>query len=149
MRRKDLIFLASAVTLVVAAVAFGFWTLGSPLRQREAAWDAGRVADLRAIAVEIRAYWTRKDEFKARELPESLRALASAPGAQPLSLQDALTGQPYEYRRREGPAYELCATFTGTSARHRQETASLPASFWDHPRGRRCFLLDAAREVPH
>ncbi len=148
MRSKDLIFLTSAVVLVVAAVAFGFWTLGSPLRQREAAWDARRVADLRAIAAEIHAYWKRKDEIQARVLPDSLRALASAAGAQPLSLQDPLTGQPYEYRRQEGPAYELCAMFARPSAGYGRETASRPPSFWDHPRGLRCFVLDAARDVP-
>ena len=146
---KDRIFLASAVVLVAAAVVFGFWTLGSPLRQREAAWDSRRVADLRAIAAEIHAQWMRKDETQQRELPGSLPALVSAPGAQPLSLQDPLTGQPYEYGRRAGSAYELCATFARTSNEYRKKTEALPPSFWDHPRGRHCFVLDAARDVPH
>ena len=149
MQRKDTLFVTAATVLVLASVAAGFWTLGSPLRQREAAWDSKRVADLRAIAGEIRAQWTRKDETQARQLPASLRALVSAPGAQPLSLQDPVTGQPYEYRCREGPAYELCATFARASNEYRKEAAGLPPSFWDHPRGRKCFLLDAARDVPH
>jgi len=148
MQRRDTIFLTSAAVLVVAVVAFGFWTLGSPLRQRQASWDSKRVADLRAIAAEIRAQWMRKDETQARELPANLRALVSAPGAQPLSLQDPVTARPYEYRRREVPAYELCATFARASNEYRKETAGSPPSFWDHPRGRQCFVLDAARDVP-
>jgi hypothetical protein len=148
MQRKDTIFVTAATVLVLASVAAGFWTLGSPLRQREAAWDSKRVADLRAIAGEIRAQWTRMDETQARRLPDSLRALVLAPGAQPLNLQDPVTGQPYEYRRREGSAYELCATFARMSNEYRKEAGALPPSFWDHPRGRQCMVLDAARDIP-
>ncbi len=147
MKRNDVIFLTSAVVLVVAVVAFGFWTLGSPLRQRQAAWDSKRVADLGAIAAEIHAQWTRKDGTQARELPAKLSELVSAPGAQPVRLQDPVTGQPYEYMRLEGSAYRLCATFARASNEYRKEAAGLPPSFWDHPRERHCFVLDAARDV--
>ena len=149
MQRRDTIFVTVATVLVLASVAVGFWTLGSPLRQREAAWDSKRVSDLRAIAGEIRAQWTRTDETRARQLPASLSALVSAPGAQPLSLQDPITGRPYEYLRRGGSAYELCATFARVSDEYRRESETSPPSFWDHPRGRVCLVLDAARDVPH
>jgi hypothetical protein len=148
MQPKDTIFATAAAVLVLASVAVGFWTLGSPLRQREAAWDSKRVADLRAIAGEIRAQWMRTDETRARQLPASLRALVSVPGAQPLSLQDPVTGQPYEYLRRDGSAYELCAAFARMSDQYPKEAGALSPSFWDHPRGRRCLVLDAARDLP-
>ena len=79
MQPKDTIFATAATVLVLASVAAGFWTLGSPLRQREAAWDSKRVADLRAIAGEIRAQWMRTDETRARQAPASLRAPAAGP----------------------------------------------------------------------
>lgn len=149
MRRKDVLFMTAAVVLVLVAVTFGFWTLGSPLRQREVAWDSVRVANLREAAREIRARWKRKDDAEARQLPASLRALVSAPGAQPLSLQDPVTRQFYEYQVREGSAYELCATFERASDEPSKAPAGLPPSFWYHERGRRCFVLDAARDVPY
>lgn len=149
MRPKNMLFAAVAVALVLAAVALGFRTLGSPTRQREAAWDSVRVTNLRSIAGEIRAQWKRKDDAQMRRLPESLRALVLTPGAQPLSLQDPVTGQSYEYQVREGSAYELCATFARASDEYRGLPAGLPPSFWRHESGRRCFVLDAAREVPH
>ncbi len=148
MQRKDAIFVTAATVLVLAAVSAGMWTLGGPQRQREAAGDSKRVADLRAIAGEIRAQWTRVGESQTRQLPASLSALVSAPGAQPLNLEDAATSQPYEYLRREGSSYELCATFTRIGDEYRKDAEALPPSFWDHPIGRRCFVLDASREVP-
>ncbi len=149
MRRNETVFVTAAVVLVLAALAFGFWTLGSPLRQRELAWDSARVANLRSIAGEIRAQWRRKDDVQMRQLPMSLDTLVLAPGAQPLILQDPVTRQLYEYRRREGSTYQLCATFARASVEYRQETAGTPPSFWIHGRGRHCFVLDAAGDVPH
>lgn len=149
MRPKNVFFTVAAVVFVLAALAFGFWTLGSPLRQRELAWDSARVANLRSIAGEIRAQWTRKDDTQLRKLPGSLETLASAPGAQPLSLQDPLTRLLYEYHPREGSAYGLCATFSRASEEFRKRAAGEPPSFWSHGSGRYCFVLDAARDLPH
>ena len=148
-QRQDTIFATVATILVLASVTTGFLTLGSPLRQREASWDAKRVSDLRAIAGEVRKQWTRTNQLQEPRLPGNLSALASAAGAQPLSLEDPVSGEPYEYRRRrEEPVYELCATFARSSERVSGAGNSTP-SFWDHRSGRRCFVLDPARAVPN
>jgi hypothetical protein len=148
MRPKEASFATAAVALVLAALAFGFWTLGSPVRQQEAAWDTTRVANLRSVAQEIRAQWKRKDDAPSQQLPVNLDALARAPGAQPLSLEDPVTGQRYQYRAREGSAYELCATFARASEEYGKRTPGKAPSFWNHGSGRHCFVLDAARDVP-
>ena len=144
--RRNKVFAAAAAVVVLASTSAGFLTLGSPMRQREALWDHRRIGDLRAIAREVRMQWTRS-RIENRRLPDNLQTLAAELGAAPLNVTDPLTREPYEYRKRTEQAYELCAVFTAASER-RARAGSVPPSPWDHPAGRACFVLDAARNVP-
>ena len=136
MLREHMLFAGFATALVCAAIVAGFLTLGSPSRQRLAAQDRSRVADLKAVAGEIHSLWKKGP-------PSALKDLASAPGARNLRVTDPVTGEPYEYTRREGTVYELCATFAAV------DRAPGPnPSFWVHPKGRGCYTLDAANRPP-
>ena len=133
MPRRDGIFALLATGVVLVAVVIGFLNLGSPSGQRQAAADRARVDDLRSVAGELHTRWKN-------ELPSSLGKLGAAPGGRPLRITDPVTKQPYEYRLREGTVYEICATFATDS--HRPDGAP---SFWDHPKGHHCYVLDSIR----
>lgn len=130
------VFTAAVVAVVVAAVAGGLFLLGSPAQERIRRIDGQRVSDLSAMAGAVDLYWTRHTR-----LPASLEELAAEPGAY-VRRGDPVTQRPYEYRAREGNAYELCAAFD------RESTASQPGGyyyrdFWAHGAGRQCFKLEA------
>ncbi|MBM3789746.1 MAG: hypothetical protein FJW35_05280 [Acidobacteria bacterium] len=144
--RRDALFVAAACLVVAAAVAAGFWMLGSPARQRELSADRQRVDDLKAIARELHRRWELDSHGKDRRLPASLDELV-APGGQRLDwLSDPVTGAPYGYQARPDGTYELCAVFATDSAEmDPRPDARQGRSFWRHRRGRHCFVLDASR----
>ncbi len=134
----DRAFAAVATAAVMAAIAAGFWVLGTPGRQREIAADRQRVRDIKIIAGRIHdrylnALNAENDSFQA---PDSLEAQD-----QP---NDPLTNQPYDYQKLDDLIFELCADFNTDSSTHRLSDAdSLPdADRWQHPQGRHCFEFD-------
>jgi hypothetical protein len=132
-KRRDLALAAAALTAVLVVLALGFRYLGSPANQRAINSDKRRIADLRSIA-----QW-----IYLRPLPATLSEPAQGP---PANLTDPVTHAPYEYRAKSGKNYELCATFV--TAGNADENAYPPRSaFWDHPKGRHCYQLDASQQV--
>lgn len=132
----DRAFAAVATAAVVAAIAAGFWVLGTPGRQREIAADRQRLQDVGTIAQRLHErYLTDNDSF---ELPATLDASELR--------NDPLTNQPYEYERLSDRDFNLCATFDTDSSTHRlsSQNSNPEAERWQHPEGRHCFEFDVA-----
>ena len=132
----DRAFAAVATAAVVAAIAAGFWVLGTPGRQREIAADRQRLQDMGTIAQRLHErYLTDNDSF---ELPATLEASELR--------NDPLTNQPYEYERLSDRDFNLCATFDTDSSTHRLsgQNSNPDAARWQHPEGRHCFEFDVA-----
>lgn len=129
------LFTACAGLAVVAALVAGFTIIGSPETARLRRLDIQRVYDLRSLSNAIEIYWRNH-----ARLPASLNDLQDVSQWTALRVTDAVSGQPYDYRIKEGAAYELCAQFD-TALTEKSDPTS-PA-FWRHDRGRQCFGLEA------
>jgi hypothetical protein len=122
--RLALIF---SITAVVAAVAAGLWSIGSPSEQRLRRLDERRVADLTQLSQAV--YW-HQDQRHA--LPAGAAELVDGRRLSRLPL-DPSTEEPYEYRVTGELKFEVCAVFDRASP---SEDAK---DFWYHDVGRRCF----------
>lgn len=131
-----------AATLVVAAaVAYGFWIVGTPEERRTERIDERRVEDLQAIVAEIQELvYEPDDKVLKRALFEDLAALRDAARTRRLRIDDPRTGVRYRYRVLDAWRYELCATFDAPRA------ASWKV-FWNHDAGPRCWTIDV-RDPP-
>jgi len=128
--------------LVLAAVAAGFFIVGSPQEQRALRFDSERVSALQNIQFQVLDYYQRTGA-----LPESLDALDD-PLRGGFIPTDPETGEDYEYSivNARGLVFELCATFSTDS----QEGAKVSAlelsprdpfggAHWEHTAERTCF----------
>ena len=133
---------AAAATLVVAAaVAYGFWVVGTPEARRGERMDDRRIEHLQAIAAEMRErVWDSVDRKLKRELYADLEALKADARQRRLILEDPVTGGAYGYRVIDEYRFELCATFDGP----RDEDWQV---FWNHAGGARCWTIDL-RDAP-
>lgn len=124
---------------VVAAIASGFFIMGTPGQVRLYRLDTQKVSDLQNIQYQVVNFWQQK-----QRLPENLTELAD-----PLSgwtnPVDAQTGKPYEYQKTADMAFRLCATFNADSqGLSPQQTmpmrayGSLDENF-QHAAGHECF----------
>ena len=128
------ILLGLAIVVVAAAIVVGLRFVGSPADERLRQSDRRRIEDLQAIGFAQDRYWRQYSE-----VAPSLDLLA-AEGGPPLSLQDPLTGEPYEYRTLQNDLYEVCARFD------RGSTDSME-SIWRHGSGRQCFRRGPSRSA--
>ncbi|MEA5448851.1 hypothetical protein VB780_09750 [Leptolyngbya sp. CCNP1308] len=130
----DRAFAGVATAAVIAAIAAGFWVLGTPGRQREIAADRQRLQDVAAIAQRLHEQYVADDD--SFELPTTLDAIELR--------NDPLTNQPYEYGKLGDRSFELCATFDTDSSTHRlsNQDSNPEAERWQHPEGRHCFEFD-------
>lgn len=133
-KRRDVLPASAALVAVLVVLAVGFYRLGPRDQQRAMRADQRRVEGLQSIA---RAVYYRKEP-----LPNTLSEL---PHGDSTVVSDPLTKIPYEYRRISPTTYELCATFGAAS--EADDSFRAHASFWDHPKGRHCYLLDTS-QVP-
>jgi len=133
-----------ALGLVFAAMAFGFYSAGSPQAERLRRLDERRVSDLQQIQWQIINYWQAKEK-----LPGALGDLRdSISGFVPPA--DPETGESYEYRATGDLDFELCAVFktsNKTDGSRESKSAPVPAAIdyyadagaWSHGAGRVCF----------
>lgn len=131
----------AAVVVVAAAVVAGFLAVGSPGRARATRLDDRREGELARIADAIDRYYGQE-----AALPSSLSALASYRGVHGVSIQDPVSGRPYEYEPGAQRTYRLCAEFD-TVERGGEGRSAAPVGdsrFWDHPAGRHCFDVEVA-----
>ncbi|MBE9140088.1 hypothetical protein IQ254_23310 [Nodosilinea sp. LEGE 07088] len=134
-RSFDRAFAGVATAAVIAAIAAGFWVLGTPGRQRDIAADRQRLQDLSLIAQRLNERYAAADD-DSFELPETLAAQDSE--------NDPLTNQPYEYQKLGDRTFELCAMFDTDSSTYRlgNRQPNADQERWQHPVGRHCFEFD-------
>ena len=130
----------AAVVVVVAAVGYSIYVIGTPGQQRDIRLDRERVNDLRRISNNIDTYLELNEE-----MPASLLDLLG-PQYYVRSIEDPDTGAPYEYRILEDTDYELCAIFAAEIPEREVERRPFLETIWDHGPGRTCFMLTAKGE---
>ncbi|HRY62161.1 MAG TPA: DUF5671 domain-containing protein [Candidatus Paceibacterota bacterium] len=94
----------TSVALVVAAISFGFYVMGSPFTQRLRNIDEKKVGDLQNIQYQIISYWQQK-EF----LPEKLSDLEAILGF--VVPKDTDKNVDYTYTITGATSFNLCANF--------------------------------------
>lgn len=136
--RIHAVFSVVSSLIVIATVVWGAVLVGSPGEARLQRFDAQRLGDLRTISREVQSLCHDPDiktELK-RPLPKTLDELAALARSERINLTDPETGERYVYTVKDGTTYELCATFS-------LKRDSDVEVFWNHPRGRHCFTVDA------
>lgn len=140
------IFVWTAALLVFAAMAWGFYSAGSPQAERIRRFDERRIFDLQQIQWQIINYWQAKEK-----LPVALEDLRDTiSGFVPPV--DPEVGTSYEYRATGELNFELCAVFKAVSfdsdLRQGKSRPPIPAAIdgqyqvsdvWAHNAGRTCF----------
>lgn len=141
----------ASATVIIAAIAAGFFIVGSPATQRARRFDAERVSHLQMIQGGVINYWVYKEE-----LPPDMDALKDdLTGFVPE--RDPETGAQYGYRATGPLSFELCAVFkTEESSIDTHTFASKPMpllypdgpmrsslseqnEIWGHSAGSNCF----------
>jgi len=137
------IWRVEAGILVVGSIVAGFSVLGTPSSQRMLRYDSQKVSDLQNIQWQIVNYWQQKGT-----LPTTLT-----------ELEDPISGfvipvdpqsQPYEYKKINNLAFELCATFNKSAqVTNGSMVPAVPAIYtepmgklgdsWQHEASRQCF----------
>ncbi len=129
--RRDQIFAGVAIVAVCISIGIGFLQNGTPLAQRESAFDQRRVNDLQQIASLLRDSWTANGKH---QLPSKLDALF----VNRTRLLDPQTHHAYTYHTYSGPRYRLCAVFETSNLNDPGNDA------WRHAAGLTCFNRDAS-----
>lgn len=144
--------------LVVLAIIFSFYVIGSPFNQRLLRLDDRRVGDLQNIQYQVIHYWQQKEK-----LPADLQELANPFSGWSVPVEPEFEkGRMYEYAVKGPMTFELCATFSlpmpqgwreygrgggimpmgGKVYEDTAYTYPWPGSTnesWDHREGRACF----------
>jgi len=136
------------VAIVLAAVAYGLYIVGSPNAARLRNLDARRLSDLQYLQNQIIYYWQAK-----QTLPKELPVLQDATRGVGVPV-DPGTGAAYTYTIQGPLAFTLCANFNGPSD---DLTGQVPSgkpsapmaspvgapyyqdSSWSHSAGESCF----------
>jgi len=144
----------ASLAIVGVLVVGAFFIIGSPLKNRQRAWDVQRVNDLSSIQSQIVYYWQQK-----QELPRTLEDLKD-PLSSFITPNDPETKQPYGYSRTDDKQFQLCASFDMPSDTNiATKGLAVPTSpyggspvdeNWQHPAGNQCFLrtIDPQRYPP-
>lgn len=147
--QKQIKLLAYGVLLfILASIAAGFFTAGSPTKARLYRFDEERLGNLQNIQSEILNYWQRKEA-----LPQSLADLTDSVSGFSAPV-DPQTIKAYEYTVKDKTVFELCAEFNlpsnfGAIGRSVSESLAMKGVYsenWDHEAGRQCFerIIDPA-----
>ncbi len=150
------ISLGISTLCVIAIIVFGFTVIGSPAKQRMLRFDDRRVQDLQSIQYQVVAYWQKKEK-----LPEKLGELTSVMSGFTVPVDpESEKGLVYEYIKKEGVSFELCATFSlpipkgpaGSSYSDKSTMSAIPSDVgggesWDHGVGRVCYPRTIDQDV--
>jgi len=139
---RILVFFVIAVMLL--AIGYGVYVIGSPSYQRSVAFDQQRIFDLQNISSGVQSYWLRRGQ-----LPASLGDLQNQDLYIP-SLADPRTQQPYEYRALGARTYEVCGVFETDSSGYTiaPKPGFDPNGNWSHGIGRDCFTREVFSQQP-
>jgi hypothetical protein len=141
--RSHAAFAIVASVVVVFAVAWGFFLVGSPATRRLERFDERRLQDLRTIAREIQSMVEDRNKRGTLKepLPKSLEEAAERARDERLNPRDPETNEPYRFLIKSETTYELCARF----ARKRDSDTRV---FWNHPAGAHCFRINVLDPPP-
>jgi hypothetical protein len=145
MKYKFEVILGIVVTVVIAAVVWGLYVIGSPEKARMRRFDDLRLQHMQQLQSEILSYWQAKEKLPATlsELKDDLRGV-TVPA-------DPETDAAYEYQKKGDEAFSLCADFALSSEERRlyDKEMSYPMygpygpyvreQNWEHGSGRHCF----------
>lgn len=137
-------FAGIAVAIVLLALGWGLWLVGSPASERLRKFDERRVEDLRVVQSEINniVYGIGRPDIPrvlTSPIPATLEEVAANARYQRPNIQDPETQEPYGYRVINTTHYELCATF------HYLRDDQYDVQ-WNHPAGHACFTIDVTGE---
>ena len=129
--------LGAVVVVVVAALGYSMFLLGTPGEQRDLRLDRQRVSDLSNIARNINTYWSLNGT-----LPGSFEDMSGSRFSI-RSINDPESNGRYEYNALGDADYELCAVFSTDNDKSGDPRRAFSDSAWDHGTGRTCFPLKA------
>ena len=124
--------LSAVVVVVVAALGYSMFLLGTPGEQRDLRLDRQRVSDLSNIARNINTYWSLNGT-----LPGSFEDMSGSRFSI-RSVNDPESNDRYEYNALGDADYELCVVFSTDTAKSREARRAFSAfsdSAWE-PRNR-------------
>lgn len=140
-------FLSSIIGVVVVAIIVGLFLVGSPSKERQRRFDDYRIQHLQFLQSELLLYWQAKGV-----LPDRLDQLVDT--VRGVTIQnDPETGAPYEFIKKDGVGFALCATFSEPSREQFVGPKYAPVypypmgargpfienETWEHGPGRVCF----------
>ncbi len=154
------VFIYGVICVVLAAVIWGFFIVGSPKTERLRKFDERRISDLQSIQSEIINYWQQKNRLP--ETPDDLRD-----DIRGITIpKDPESSAPYEYKKSGEAKFFLCAIFdlpnVNRNVRSLNQVYSKPialpapgsyaggitvSEIWDHEAGRICFDRQIDREL--
>lgn len=123
--------------MVLAGVAHGFYTVGTPWQQRHRNLDRAKIQDLQILERTVLDYY-RKNSRLPKELTGLKKDFVTYQG-QPIPV-DPETKESYEYRVVGQNSFELCAIFKTEPV---SDDSRFPRidSKWNYQPGRKCFSL--------
>jgi len=129
--------------VVLAAVVYAFFIVGSPATARLIQFDQQKVSNLADIQSQIVNYWQSKEK-----LPESFSDLTD-PISGYKAPTDPQSGASYEYFINDATtlSFALCATFNKPSQKIASEVMYPVNENWDHASGRVCFERTIDRQL--
>jgi hypothetical protein len=140
-------FAIAAASAIVAIVAVGVFSAGSPFRARLLSFDEDKVKNLEVIQTEIVSYGRAKGWLPgtATDLNDSISGFTVP--------NDPQSHRAYDYRLTGAHSFELCAEFNLPGEQKR----TYPYGFgerlggWIHNAGHACFVrnLDPAKYPPN
>lgn len=132
--KKHYITIAIISILMIGAVIFGFFEVGSPWEVRTRKIDQSRVSDIVTLKSRIDSYYS-----KNKKLPNSLSSLALNSYESDVT-KDPETNKEYKYSKVNQDTYKICATFN-TATDKNKDPYSYYGNEFEHPKGNYCFTL--------
>lgn len=140
---KAKFFVWAVIAVIFLSVVYGFYTAGSPFKQRLIRFDKQRVSDLDMIQRQIVSFWLQKERIPniLDELIDNISGFV--PPKDPDSVES------YTYKKTGNLSFELCAKFNLESkgAPGMEYNVLAPVGVynapgqdnWAHPAGDFCF----------
>jgi hypothetical protein len=163
-KNKEIIFGSVTFLIILFSLIWSFSVIGSPKQQRDWRLDERRVQDLQSIQWQVINFWQQKER-----LPENLQEIATPLSGFMVPVDPEFEkGLTYEYAKKDGLKFELCATFSAVMPQGWNEyssggvmpmygerdvaVSSMPypgfgGDSWVHEAGRTCFEREIDREM--
>ncbi|MEI8270007.1 MAG: hypothetical protein WCG45_01435, partial [bacterium] len=151
----------AGILLVLFAISYSFYIIGSPATQRLLRLDDKRISDLQSIQYQVINYWQQKEK-----LPENLALLSNPMTGFSLPMPpDFGKGEKYEYNIKDNKTltFQLCADFSLPIPKDSYYGGAVPVlekvstnvdypisginESWNHEAGRICFERTIDKDI--